>query len=48
VAAQMRDMLRGVYADGGTASGAGIAGYDLAGKTGTQTALHISYRGSLR
>jgi cell division protein FtsI (penicillin-binding protein 3) len=35
VAAQMRDMLRGVYADGGTASGAGITGYDLAGKTGT-------------
>ena len=25
----------GVYADGGTASGAGIPGYDMAGKTGT-------------
>ena len=28
-------MLRGVFADGGTASGAAIPGYDLAGKTGT-------------
>jgi cell division protein FtsI/penicillin-binding protein 2 len=28
-------MLRGVYADGGTASGAAIPGWDLAGKTGT-------------
>jgi cell division protein FtsI/penicillin-binding protein 2 len=35
VAADMRDMLRGVYADGGTASGAAIPGFDLAGKTGT-------------
>jgi cell division protein FtsI/penicillin-binding protein 2 len=35
VASQMRDMLRGVYADGGTASGAAIPGFDLAGKTGT-------------
>jgi len=35
VAAEMRDMLRGVYADGGTASGAAIPGWDLAGKTGT-------------
>ncbi len=34
-AAEVRDMLRGVLADGGTASGAGIPGYDLAGKTGT-------------
>jgi cell division protein FtsI/penicillin-binding protein 2 len=34
-AANLRDMLRGVFADGGTASGAKIAGYDLAGKTGT-------------
>ena len=34
-AAQLRAMLRGVFADGGTASGAAIAGYDLAGKTGT-------------
>ena len=28
-------MLRGVLGDGGTASGAGIPGYDMAGKTGT-------------
>jgi cell division protein FtsI/penicillin-binding protein 2 len=35
VAAEVRDMLRGVYADGGTASGAAIHGWDLAGKTGT-------------
>jgi cell division protein FtsI/penicillin-binding protein 2 len=35
VAAQLREMLRGVLADGGTASGAAIPGYDLAGKTGT-------------
>jgi cell division protein FtsI/penicillin-binding protein 2 len=35
VAAQLRDMLRGVLADGGTASGAAIPGYDMAGKTGT-------------
>jgi cell division protein FtsI/penicillin-binding protein 2 len=34
-AAEVRDMLRGVLADGGTASGAGIPGYDMAGKTGT-------------
>jgi cell division protein FtsI/penicillin-binding protein 2 len=34
-AAQLRDMLRGVFADGGTASGAAIPGYDMAGKTGT-------------
>ncbi len=34
-AAELRDMLRGVLADGGTASGAAIDGYDLAGKTGT-------------
>jgi cell division protein FtsI (penicillin-binding protein 3) len=34
-AAEVRDMLRGVFADGGTASGAAIPGYDLAGKTGT-------------
>jgi cell division protein FtsI (penicillin-binding protein 3) len=34
-AAQVRQMLRGVLADGGTASGAAIPGYDLAGKTGT-------------
>jgi cell division protein FtsI (penicillin-binding protein 3) len=35
VASDMRQMLRGVYADGGTASGAAIPGFDLAGKTGT-------------
>lgn len=35
VAAEVRGMLRGVLADGGTASGAAIPGYDLAGKTGT-------------
>jgi cell division protein FtsI/penicillin-binding protein 2 len=35
VAAELRDMLRGVFADGGTASGAAIPGWDLAGKTGT-------------
>ena len=34
-AASVRDMLRGVLADGGTASGAAIPGFDLAGKTGT-------------
>jgi len=34
-AAEVRQMLVGVYADGGTASGAGIPGWDLAGKTGT-------------
>jgi cell division protein FtsI/penicillin-binding protein 2 len=34
-AAELRDMLRGVLADGGTASGAAIPGYDLSGKTGT-------------
>jgi len=34
-AAELRNMLRGVFADGGTASGAAIPGYDLAGKTGT-------------
>ncbi len=33
--AELRDMLRGVLLDGGTASGADIPGYDLAGKTGT-------------
>jgi cell division protein FtsI (penicillin-binding protein 3) len=34
-AAELRQMLIGVYADGGTASGAGIPGWQLAGKTGT-------------
>jgi cell division protein FtsI (penicillin-binding protein 3) len=35
VASELRGMLRGVLADGGTASGAAIPGWDLAGKTGT-------------
>ena len=35
VASELRTMLRGVFADGGTASGAAIPGYDMAGKTGT-------------
>jgi cell division protein FtsI (penicillin-binding protein 3) len=34
-AAELRQMLRGVYGEGGTASGAAIQGYDMAGKTGT-------------
>jgi cell division protein FtsI (penicillin-binding protein 3) len=34
-AAELRQMLEGVYGEGGTASGAGIRGYDMAGKTGT-------------
>ena len=37
-------MLRGVLADGGTASGAAIPGYDLAGKTGTANeVIHGKY-----
>jgi cell division protein FtsI (penicillin-binding protein 3) len=35
VASELRGMLRGVLTDGGTASGAAIPGYDIAGKTGT-------------
>jgi cell division protein FtsI/penicillin-binding protein 2 len=38
-AASVRNMLRGVLADGGTASGAGIPGFDLAGKTGTASVV---------
>jgi cell division protein FtsI (penicillin-binding protein 3) len=34
-AGDLRQMLRGVFGDGGTASGAAIQGYDMAGKTGT-------------
>jgi cell division protein FtsI/penicillin-binding protein 2 len=43
-AAQLRDMLRGVLADGGTASGAAIPGWDLSGKTGTASeVVHGQY-----
>jgi cell division protein FtsI/penicillin-binding protein 2 len=46
-AAELRDMLRGVLADGGTASGAAIPGYDLAGKTGTaNVVVHGVYSSS--
>ncbi|MFL5821943.1 MAG: peptidoglycan D,D-transpeptidase FtsI family protein [Solirubrobacteraceae bacterium] len=34
-AVELRHMLVGVYGEGGTASGAGIPGYIMAGKTGT-------------
>jgi cell division protein FtsI (penicillin-binding protein 3) len=34
-AAELRNMLIGVFGDGGTASGAAIPGYVMAGKTGT-------------
>jgi cell division protein FtsI (penicillin-binding protein 3) len=34
-AAELRQMLRGVLGEGGTASGAAIPHYDMAGKTGT-------------
>jgi len=44
VASELRDMLRGVFGDGGTASGARIPGYDMAGKTGTaQLVVNGSY-----
>ncbi len=47
VALELREMLRGVFADGGTASGAAIPGYDLAGKTGTaNVAIDGHYSGS--
>jgi len=47
VASELRTMLRGVFADGGTASGAGIPGYDMAGKTGTaNVAIHGTYSDS--
>ncbi len=39
VASELRGMLRGVFADGGTASGAAIPGWDLAGKTGTASVV---------
>jgi cell division protein FtsI/penicillin-binding protein 2 len=35
VTLELRNMLQGVFGDGGTASGAAIPGYDMAGKTGT-------------
>lgn len=38
-AASVRTMLRGVIAAGGTGSEAAIAGYDLAGKTGTASKI---------
>jgi cell division protein FtsI/penicillin-binding protein 2 len=48
VAAELRQMLRGVYGEGGTASGAGITGYDMAGKTGTaNVAVDGKYSNSL-
>ncbi len=48
VAAELRDMLRGVLADGGTASGAAIPGYDMAGKTGTaQVVVNGKYSNTL-
>jgi cell division protein FtsI/penicillin-binding protein 2 len=47
-AAELRNMLRGVFADGGTASGAAIPGYDMAGKTGTaNVVVHGEYSDSL-
>jgi len=47
VASELRNMLRGVLADGGTASGAAIPGYDLAGKTGTASVVvNGKYSGS--
>ncbi len=48
VAYQLRDMLRGVFGDGGTASGAQIQGFDLAGKTGTaQDVINGKYSDTL-
>jgi cell division protein FtsI/penicillin-binding protein 2 len=47
-AAELRQMLRGVFGDGGTASGAAIPGYDMAGKTGTANiAVNGHYSSSL-
>jgi cell division protein FtsI/penicillin-binding protein 2 len=45
---ELRNMLRGVLGEGGTASGAAIKGYDLAGKTGTaQVVINGKYSHSL-
>jgi cell division protein FtsI/penicillin-binding protein 2 len=45
---ELRNMLRGVLGEGGTASGAAIKGYDLAGKTGTaQVVINGKYSNSL-
>jgi len=42
--AQLRDMLKGVLAPGGTASEVSVPGYTLAGKTGTaQVAVNGGY-----
>jgi cell division protein FtsI (penicillin-binding protein 3) len=41
-AASVRSMLEGVIGPGGTASGAEIAGYDLAGKTGTANKVDVT------
>ena len=47
VASELRGMLRGVLTDGGTASGAAIPGFDIAGKTGTaQVVVNGKYSGS--
>ncbi len=39
VAAEVREMLKGVLAPGGTASEVSIPGYELAGKTGTASKI---------
>ena len=45
---ELRNMLRGVLGEGGTASGAAIKGYDLAGKTGTaQVVINGKYSNNL-
>ncbi|HWD85102.1 MAG TPA: penicillin-binding protein 2 [Solirubrobacteraceae bacterium] len=45
---ELRNMLRGVLGEGGTASGAAIRGYDLSGKTGTaQVVINGKYSHSL-
>src|SRR2546423_14978514 len=40
VADELRDMLRGVFAPGGTAAEVSIPGYELAGKTRTADQIH--------